>query len=49
MKNDYDRLGLNPRTVFKVRKIARTIADIEGEKHISSPHIAEALQYRERV
>ena len=49
LKNAYDRLGLNPRTVFKVRKIARTIADIEGEEHISSPHMAEALQYRERV
>jgi magnesium chelatase family protein len=29
-----------------VIKIARTIADLAGEKEISVSHLAEALQYR---
>jgi len=32
--------------VKKSRKVARTIADIEGSERISSAHIAEAIQYR---
>jgi magnesium chelatase family protein len=30
----------------KVLKIARTIADIEGDEKIHSSHVAEAIQYR---
>lgn len=48
LKDAYRGLSLNPRTLFKVRKIARTIADIEGDEEISAAHVAEALQYRER-
>ena len=43
----YRRLELNPRTLLKVRKIARTIADVEGSENIEVSHLAEALQYRE--
>ncbi len=49
LRSAYERLKLNPRTVFKVRKIARTVADVEGEEFIKSVHVAEALQYRERA
>lgn len=48
LKNAYERLKLNPRTLFKVRKIARTIADIDGAENVEAYHVAEALQYRER-
>ncbi len=48
LRRAYDSLGLNPRTLFKVKKISRTIADMEGEEKIRSDHVAEALQYRER-
>ena len=40
------RLDLSGRAYHKVIKIARTIADLEGEDKIAEPHILEALQYR---
>lgn len=42
-------MGLTARSYFKVIKIARTIADLAGEKEISISHIAEALQYRPKM
>ncbi len=46
MKQAMDELGLSARAFDKVRRLARTIADLEGEKDITEPHIAEAVQYR---
>ena len=37
---------LSARSYFKMIKVARTIADLEGASAISAGHIAEALQYR---
>ena len=42
-------MNLTARSYFKVIKIARTIADLAGEKLISVNHIAEALQYRPKI
>jgi len=42
------QMNLTARSYFKIIKIARTIADLGGEKEISPSHIAEALQYRPR-
>jgi len=39
-------MNLTARSYHKVIKVARTIADLEGEKDITTNHIAEALQYR---
>ena len=44
----YDSMNLEPRSATKIKKISRTIADLEGEKTIDVRHVAEALQYRER-
>ena len=42
-------MNLSARSYFKVLKIARTIADLEGAPGITSIHIAEALQYRPKI
>ena len=39
-------MNISARSYFKVIKIARTIADLAGEKNILINHLAEALQYR---
>ena len=41
-----ERLGLSARAVSRVRRMARTIADLEGVDRIRNAHLAEALQYR---
>lgn len=40
------QMGLSARSYYKVVKIARTIADIEGAKEIIPQYLSEALQYR---
>lgn len=42
------RYGLSFRAVSRVLKVARTIADIEGEKDLGKAHLLEALSYRKR-
>ena len=46
MKQAMDELGLSARAYDKVRRVARTIADIEGVEKIAEHHLAEAVQYR---
>ena len=41
-----DKLGLSARAFNRILKIARTIADLEGEKDITAEFVAEAIQYR---
>jgi len=43
------QLSLSARAFHRVLKLARTIADMAGSERISSPHLAEAVQYRQRV
>lgn len=46
MKQAMDELGLSARAYDKVRRVARTLADMEDADGISDHHIAEAVQYR---
>ncbi|MCE3039300.1 YifB family Mg chelatase-like AAA ATPase [Helicobacter anatolicus] len=41
-----DRFGLSMRSVNKIKKVARTIADLEEKEHIEKRHVLEALSYR---
>jgi magnesium chelatase family protein len=40
------RLGLSARAITRVRRVARTIADLEGSGAVRAVHLAETLQYR---
>ncbi len=42
-----EKYDLSARSYFRLIKVARTIADLEGEEKIVPMHMAEALQYRQ--
>ncbi len=46
LRTSADRLGLSARGFDRVRRVARTIADLSGDDTIASDHVAEALQFR---
>jgi magnesium chelatase family protein len=46
MRHAAARDRLSARGYDGVRRVARTIADLDGDEAISERHVAEALQYR---
>lgn len=49
LKQAVNTYNLSARTYFRLIKVARTIADLAGQKQIETAHVAEALQYRIRT
>lgn len=41
-----DRMAMSGRAIDRLRRVARTIADLEGAESVRAPHLSEALQYR---
>lgn len=46
LKNAADKMHFSARSVHRILKVARTIADLSSQIHIKEEHLAEALQYR---
>ena len=48
LRTAVSKMNLSNRAYHRILKVARTIADLEEKPYITSQHVAEALQYRER-
>lgn len=46
LKGVFEKMGLSARAYDRIVKVARTIADMDGEQVIGKKHIAQAVQFR---
>lgn len=46
LKLTVSRYNLSARSIDKILKVARTIADLEGSQNLNYRHVAEAIQYK---
>ena len=46
LRNAIERMNMSARAYDRILKVARTIADLEGNISVRSQHIMEAIGYR---
>lgn len=49
LRNVMTRMNISARVYDRILKVGRTIADLAGGAEMGVPHLAEAVQYRERI
>ncbi len=49
LKQAAEKMDLSARSYHRIIKVARTIADLAGKKDICTPHLGEAIQYRQNI
>ena len=42
-----EKLGLSARALHRILRVARTLADLDGQEHLANSHLVEALGYRQ--
>ena len=45
MEAAYAKYGISPRRYHKILKLARTLADMDGENNIQTRHLAASIHY----